>query len=83
MSKRVVFGATALAGAAIAGATIISRVLQRSARRAAARARLLSVEQNRRVLVTGGLGFIGSHTVVELVNDGYVVTIVDNLCNSR
>lgn len=35
------------------------------------------------VLVTGGTGFIGSHTVVELLNVGEDVVIVDNLCNSR
>ncbi len=35
------------------------------------------------VLVTGGTGFIGSHTVVELLNVGEDVIIVDNLCNSR
>ena len=35
------------------------------------------------VLVTGGTGFIGSHTVVELLNNGEDVVIVDNLCNSR
>lgn len=34
------------------------------------------------VLVTGGLGYIGSHTVVELLNSGYNVIIVDNLSNS-
>lgn len=34
------------------------------------------------VLVTGGLGFIGSHTVVELQNSGYHVIIMDNLSNS-
>ena len=34
------------------------------------------------ILVTGGLGFIGSHTVVELVNEGFKVIIVDNLSNS-
>lgn len=37
---------------------------------------------NRKILVTGGTGFIGSHTVVELQNAGYEVVIVDNLCNS-
>lgn len=34
------------------------------------------------ILVTGGLGFIGSHTVVELQNEGFEVVIVDNLSNS-
>ena len=34
------------------------------------------------ILVTGGLGYIGSHTVVELINQGYDVHIIDNLCNS-
>lgn len=34
------------------------------------------------VLVTGGAGFIGSHTVVELLNGGYGVVVVDNLSNS-
>jgi len=35
------------------------------------------------ILVTGGLGFIGSHTVVELQNEGYEVFIIDNLSNSN
>ena len=38
---------------------------------------------NKKVLVTGGMGFIGSHTVVELLNKNYDVVIVDNLCNSK
>nr|CAH8847220.1 unnamed protein product [Trichobilharzia regenti] len=35
------------------------------------------------VLVTGGSGFIGSHTIVELINDGYDVITLDNLSNSN
>ncbi len=35
-----------------------------------------------KILVTGGLGFIGSHTVVELQNSGYEVIIIDNCSNS-
>ena len=36
-----------------------------------------------KILVTGGLGFIGSHTVVELANENHEVIIADNLCNSK
>jgi UDP-glucose 4-epimerase len=35
------------------------------------------------ILVTGGLGYIGSHTVVELINAGYIPIIIDNLSNSN
>ena len=35
-----------------------------------------------KILVTGGLGFIGSHTVVELQSEGYEVVIIDNLSNT-
>lgn len=35
-----------------------------------------------KILVTGGLGFIGSHVVVELQNEGFEVVIIDNLSNS-
>jgi len=36
-----------------------------------------------KILVTGGLGYIGSHTSVELLNAGYDVVIIDNLSNSK
>ena len=36
-----------------------------------------------KILVTGGLGFIGSHTVVELQNEGFEPVIIDNLSNSN
>ena len=36
-----------------------------------------------KILVTGGTGYIGSHTVVELQNDGFEVVVVDNLSNSN
>ncbi len=37
----------------------------------------------KQILVTGGTGYIGSHTAVELIEDGFEVIIVDNLSNSR
>ena len=36
-----------------------------------------------KILVTGGTGYIGSHTVVELINSGYEPIIIDNLSNSK
>ena len=35
------------------------------------------------ILVTGGAGYIGSHTCVELLNAGYDPIILDNFCNSK
>ena len=35
-----------------------------------------------RILVTGGAGYIGSHTCLELLNQGHEVVVADNLCNS-
>ena len=34
------------------------------------------------ILITGGAGFIGSHTAVEFLNAGYEIIVVDNYCNS-
>lgn len=39
--------------------------------------------QGQRILVTGGTGYIGSHTVVQLLEAGAKVVILDNLCNSK
>jgi UDP-glucose 4-epimerase len=36
-----------------------------------------------KILVTGGAGYIGSHTCVELLNAGFDVTVLDNFCNSK
>ena len=36
-----------------------------------------------KILVTGGLGYIGSHTVVELLENNHEVVIIDNLYNSQ
>ena len=36
----------------------------------------------KKILITGGAGYIGSHTVVELYNSGFTPIIIDNLCNS-
>ena len=34
------------------------------------------------ILVTGGAGYIGSHSIVELLNGNQEVVVIDNLCNS-
>ena len=39
--------------------------------------------EGKTILVTGGLGYIGSHTVVELISEGFTVIIADNLSNSE
>ena len=36
-----------------------------------------------KILVTGGAGYIGSHTTVELLNAGYSVVMIDNFSNSK
>ena len=42
-----------------------------------------NISYMKKILVTGGMGYIGSHTVVELINEGYEVEILDNLFNSK
>ena len=37
----------------------------------------------KKILVTGGLGYIGSHTCIELLKNNYKVTILDSLFNSK
>ena len=39
-------------------------------------------KSKKRVLVTGGAGYIGSHTIVELIKSGYQVESIDNFSNS-
>ncbi|MCC2645445.1 MAG: galE [Burkholderiales bacterium] len=41
------------------------------------------VKKMQTILVTGGMGYIGSHTVVELITSGYNPILVDNLANSN
>ena len=41
------------------------------------------VNRNKYVLVTGGAGYIGSHTVLELLSCNYEIVVIDNLCNSN
>ena len=36
-----------------------------------------------KILVTGGAGYIGSHTCVELLNNNYEIAVIDNLSNSK
>ena len=37
---------------------------------------------SKQILITGGAGYIGSHTLIELHNAGYSFVVYDNLCNS-
>ncbi len=36
----------------------------------------------KKILVTGGAGYIGTHTCIELIEAGYKIVVVDNLCNA-
>ena len=40
-------------------------------------------KENMKILVTGGAGYIGTHTCVELLNAGYEIVVVDNFSNSK
>ena len=37
----------------------------------------------KKILVTGGLGYIGSHTALDLLDNGYEVVVIDNLSNAK
>lgn len=39
--------------------------------------------QPTKVLVTGGMGYIGSHTCVQMIQAGFAPIIIDNLCNAK
>lgn len=39
-------------------------------------------ESNKKILVTGGAGFIGSHCLIDLIKDGFDILVIDNGCNS-
>ncbi|NNE27273.1 MAG: SDR family NAD(P)-dependent oxidoreductase, partial [Saprospiraceae bacterium] len=41
------------------------------------------MSKNQKVIVTGGLGYIGSHTSIELLDSGYELVIIDDLSNSH
>ena len=40
------------------------------------------MSEQKKIIVTGGGGYIGSHTIIELHKSGYTPIILDNLCNS-
>lgn len=40
-------------------------------------------QNSNRVLITGGMGYIGSHTIVEMINQGFKVVIIDNMYNAN
>ena len=40
------------------------------------------MKKNKNILVTGGAGYVGSHTLTLLINEGFVPIVVDNLSNS-
>lgn len=42
----------------------------------------MSSDSSKCILITGGAGYIGSHTTVEVLQAGYSAVVIDNLCNS-
>ena len=76
------FALRAVAGMALAS-TASGMTLARSTGGLRALSTLRGGASGKEVLVTGGVGYIGSHTVLELLRADYRVVIVDNLCNSN
>ena len=76
------FALRAMAGMALAS-TASGMALARSTGGLRALSTLRGGATGKEVLVTGGVGYIGSHTVLELLRADYRVVIVDNLCNSN
>jgi len=75
--------AIAVAAAALLAAATAGNLPPPAMRSSSQRTSLLRGGASETVLVTGGVGYIGSHTVLELLQAGYEVIIADNLCNSN
>lgn len=77
------FALRTVAGMALASTASGMAMASRSTGGLRALSTLRGGASGKEVLVTGGVGYIGSHTVLELLRADYRVVIVDNLCNSN